>query len=70
MEQRFIVAEVSKNWETESSERDLLCSRFEMVINVNHDRGYILKDWKISSVVNNGYINETIIAIFEKQIPD
>ena len=68
MEQKFIVAEVSKNWTKDSPATDLLCQRFEMVINVNHARGYTLKDWKMLSVTNGNDLNETIIAIFESTI--
>lgn len=63
--QRFIVAEVSKNWQQQTPVNDLLCQRFEAVINVNAERGYRLIDWKITSAVNHDILTETIIAIFE-----
>lgn len=63
--QRFIVAEVSKKWTNQTPVNDLLCQRFEAIININSERGYRLIDWKISSVIVEGDLNETIIAIFE-----
>lgn len=64
---KFIVAEVSKTWTNETPGDNLLANKFEQVINVNHDRGYILKDWKAFSSFNDTQLTETIIAIFEKQ---
>ncbi len=66
--QQFIVAEITKNWDNETPVNDLLCQRFEAVINVNFARGYALVDWKITSVVHDGVLTETIIAIFELKI--
>jgi hypothetical protein len=63
----FIVAEVSKNWTPDTPPADLLSNRFEMIINVNKQRGYKLIDWKIDRIVIEGCLNETIIAIFEKE---
>lgn len=63
--QRFIVAEITKNWNNQTPVRDLLCERFEAVININSERGYRLIDWKITSAANNDILTETIIAIFE-----
>lgn len=65
MKPKFIVAEVSKSWTRETPCTDILCQRFEKVINVNYDRGYQLKEWKIVSTANVDIITETIIAIFE-----
>lgn len=65
---KFIVAEVSKNWDKQTPVAELLSQKFEEVINVNSERGYKLIDWKISSVVSEGVLNETIIAIFEKTV--
>lgn len=64
----FIVAEITKNWDTQTPVTDLLSQRFESVINVNHERGYKLTDWKITSIINDGILTETIIAIFTKII--
>lgn len=64
--ERFIVAEITKNWEIGSQYSDLISQRFEKVINVNHIRGYSLVDWKLTSVVNSSKVlTETVIAIFE-----
>lgn len=63
--EKFIVAEVSKNWTADTPATDILCQRFELVINTNNARGYVLKDWKILTVVHGDVFNETIIAIFE-----
>jgi hypothetical protein len=68
MEQRFIVAEISKNWPEipEPDMRRLLAERFEDVINNNWKRGYRLLSWKLNrSFVDRNTLNETIIAIFE-----
>lgn len=65
--ERFIVAEVSKSWTARSPVAELLCQKFEAVINVNHERGYALKDWKLGQVCNGDVFTETIIAIFEKK---
>lgn len=61
----FIVAEVTKNWTNDTPVDNLLSNKFEDVINVNNSRNYKLIDWKISTVVNEGTLTETIIAIFE-----
>lgn len=63
--QKFIVAEITKNWDKQTPVNDLLCQRFEAVININSERGYKLIDWKITSATNNDILTETIIAIFE-----
>lgn len=65
MKQKFIVAEVTKNWTRESPVSDLLSQIFEGVINTNDSRGYKLIDWKITTVVNKDVLTETIFAIFE-----
>jgi len=66
---RFIVAEITKNWTPSTPAADLLSQRFEAVINVNLDRGYKLIDWKISTVTDGTIVIETIIAIFELNVP-
>lgn len=63
--ERFIVAEVTKNWDKVTPVYDLLSQKFEVVINKNHERGYTLIDWKLNVVINDGVLTETIIAIFE-----
>lgn len=65
--EEFIVAEVSKNWNSSGSEVPISKS-FEDVININAARGYKLVDWKFTSVCTGGdrdNILETIIAIFK-----
>lgn len=66
MNGRFIVAEISKNWQPNSEAKELLSQGFEKVINVNLERGYRLIDWKPHVFINGLTVNETIIAIFEK----
>lgn len=63
---KFIVAEITKNWTKETPITNLIGQQFELVININSDRGYKLIDWKINSIVNDDTLTETIIAIFEK----
>lgn len=71
MDPRFIVAEISKNWsngEEITPGSGLLAQQFERVINVNAERGYRLIDWRLDRVIINGHeMNETIIAVFERQ---
>lgn len=62
---KFIVAEITKNWTSQTPATDFLSQKFEGVINVNAERGYKLIDWKLSTVVKNDTLTETIIAIFE-----
>jgi len=66
---RFIVAEITKNWYVDSAPTDLLSQRFEVVININADRGYKLIDWKLNVTPNGEALAETIIAIFELELP-
>lgn len=72
--QRFIVAEISKNWPEQHDERGmrrLLAERFEDVIDTNHERGYRLVDWKLDRFHweqdGETHLNETIVAVFELQ---
>jgi hypothetical protein len=63
---RFIVAEVTKNWDGDTDiSSELLSQKFELVINVNAERGYKLIDWKLTSLSDVNLLTETIIAIFE-----
>ena len=62
---RFIVAEVTKNWEPGTPPIDLISQKFEAVINVNAERGYKLTDWKYNTVTNGEVLTELILAIFE-----
>lgn len=68
---KYIVAEITKNWTNSTPVADLISQRFEMVINTNFERGYKLIDWKINSISQTTnekvvVLTETIIAIFEK----
>jgi hypothetical protein len=71
MLERFIVAEVSKNWpENDDVWPRLLAERFEAVINTNWARGYRLVDWRLDRLMKESpdgtlLMNETIIAVFE-----
>jgi hypothetical protein len=67
--QRFIVAEITKNWYVDLPVTDILSQRFEAVINVNAERGYKLSDWKFNVSSNGAALAETIIAIFELELP-
>lgn len=62
--QQFIVAEISKSWTKDTPVANLLSHTFEAVINVNWQRGYALKEWKVSAANNGAVLTETIIAIF------
>jgi hypothetical protein len=64
MSKNFIVAEISKTWNETTPVEELISRQFEEVINVNYHRGYNLKEWNISSVLHDGFLTETIIAIF------
>lgn len=69
-QERFIVAEVSKNWPEEplDGQPRYLAQRFEKVINDNWQRGYRLVDWKFSRLLSQSqnHVNETIVAVFEQ----
>lgn len=62
----FIVAEITKNWKKEFPVNDLLSQQFEKVINTNLNRGYELYEWRITSIIHNEVLTETIIAVFKK----
>jgi len=64
--QRWIVAEVSKNWPEEGFAGQTLGQLFELVIERNHQRGYRLHSWKLDRwSPEPGKLNECIIAVFE-----
>jgi hypothetical protein len=65
MKEKFIVAEITKNWTIESGVTNLISQQLERVINTNDARGYKLIHWLITSAAINGVLTETIIAIFE-----
>lgn len=63
----FIVAEVSKTWIRGCAQSPLrLGEQFELVINVNHRRGYQLHSFQVSQVLGDEQMVETIIAVFER----
>lgn len=64
--EKFIVAEITKNWNKRTPVKDLISQKFEMVINVNNNRGYKLIDWKLSVANTSKLLTETIVAIFER----
>jgi DNA-directed RNA polymerase specialized sigma24 family protein len=71
-DQKFIVAEISKNWPEENTEdtrhmRRHLGERFEDAINNNLERGYRLHSWRLHRwSPEPDLLNETIVAVFEK----
>ena len=69
MTDRFIVAEVSKNWiEGRSLTRGTVSQQFERIINNNLERGYQLHSFTLHRLmVGDNEMNETIIAVFEKE---
>jgi hypothetical protein len=70
MRERFIVAEVSKNWINgrEVVSNGTLSQLFEGVVNKNADRGYRLLTFQLHRIMARpDEMNETIIAVFEKE---
>jgi hypothetical protein len=67
--ERWIVAEVNKNWHDGQSDTVWLLSQlFEQLINTNWERGYQPSSWQIHRVmVSELEMSETIIAIFERR---
>ena len=67
IELEFIVAEISKSYvEGLEISKGLLCEKFENVIDVNLQRGYLLQSWQLNRVLDGTTLNETIIAVFRK----
>ena len=68
---KFIVAEVSKNWingSHASADTRLLSELFESVIAVNEARGYTLHTFALHRLmVAPDEMNETIIAVFVRK---
>lgn len=63
----FIVAEVSKNWLRNLDSPGFLSERFEEVIEVNRQRGYLLYQFALNQVmVSADEMTETIIAVFRR----
>jgi len=66
--ERFIVAEVSKNWINgqEVKPNGPIAKLFEAVININAKRGYRLLSFELHRMMPRpDEMNETIIAVFE-----
>lgn len=63
---RFIVGEVSKNWPSPDPARPI-CTLFEGLINTNLARGYRLHSFTLHRLMTGEHLNETIIAVFERQ---
>lgn len=68
---RYIVGEVSKNWNTRSPgiipPYELIQKLFERMIEVNVARGYTLHSFQLHRLMTSpDEMNETIIAVFER----
>lgn len=66
---QFIVAELSKTWiEGNSPDAELIATKFERCIEHNRERGYRLQSFSLHRMmVGISQMNETIIAVFEKE---
>lgn len=63
---RFIVAEISKNWHRNAVDQQFVSREFEKVINANFKIGYRLHSFEVNRIVTDpDRMNETIIAVFE-----
>jgi hypothetical protein len=66
--QPFIVAEISKNWGPDlplTSNPTLISQAFELVINENAQRGYVLHSFQLHrQMLGPDQLNETIVAVF------
>lgn len=68
--EKFIVAEVSKNWKDgrEVTPTGTVSSQFEKIINENHRRGYVLHSFTLHRLIHGqDVMNETIIAVFRRR---
>ena len=68
---RFIVAEISKNWyRGQSRTTPLIGQQFETVVNVNATRGYRLLTFSLARTLTDDGdgLNETIVAVFERAV--
>jgi hypothetical protein len=72
--QRFVVAEVSKNWEGNQpvvQGGQLISQSFEQIINHWDKRGYKLHSFSLHRLTTGtNFLNETIIAVFERDTTD
>lgn len=69
-ELKFIVAEVTTNWPKPwpVPAGEMLSGQFELVIEHNRRRGYRLHSFQVSRLMTGAdQMNETIIAVFEKE---
>jgi RimJ/RimL family protein N-acetyltransferase len=68
--ERFIVAEISKNWiANEQYGPFVIAELFEQAINVNDARGYRLLQFQLHRLMTSpDELNETIIAVFERHV--
>ena len=70
----WIVAEVTKNWfgltNVVPPSEELLCGKFEDVVNHNWGRGYVLHSFQLHQVmISPAEMVETIIAVFQRRRP-
>lgn len=64
---RFIVAEITKNWQSGFSESPIIAIQFETVIEKNLERGYKLHSFQLHQIlISEDTMTETIIAVFER----
>jgi hypothetical protein len=68
-QKRFIVAEISKNWNRDNWQGPILAQLFEDVIDTNRGRGYLLHSFQLHRLAtpDGCGMNETIIAVFERE---
>lgn len=65
LNRKRIVAEISKNWPSlDEKDSSILASRFEVVIETNRKKGFILESWQMTQNATLGGVYETIIAVF------
>lgn len=67
---RFIVAEISKNWidGQPACRGPFINELFEQVIEVNRQRGYRLHSFQLHRIMQSPRtMNETVLAVFERE---
>lgn len=70
MRRRVIVGEVVRTWIGEhDAERPPISRSFEEVIAMNAERGYALRDWRMTAVMIEGTMIQTIVAVFVDELP-
>jgi len=67
-EPEFIVAEMSTTWMHGGPAVTLISRKFEDVIERNLQRGYLLHSFSHSQVIGRGEQQETIVAVFRKDL--